>query len=899
MTESRTSNAEDVVARPPIEVVITGVAKVGKTSVASCLAAKYGGSYVNLSVLNRLLAWRVLQLKLDTAEPNREKLGRILDDLLENVKLEPGGGVRVRGEHILDQLEVNCVSVQASRQSAFVYEHFRERMTPVLWQEINRLKHLGPIFIVARRRKSIRTARRAFYLDATVEERARRLAKLEGLPFKTALADLRERDMIEGNFGERGDADVVIDTTNLSLDDTVEAVADEYEKAELAALGQFYALRNCSIVSRQNGERILERLRSSGEDTIICCADLDFQGKFTSAFGFHMDLTACFLAILASVTRRYHGWCIAWGTDDVVLTLPTDGHEARQLLERIRREYLLGNRLRFGVGRCSNWSQLSSEQRMKVKDVLGEIFGYYAGEDLFLFEVLPGQDLEAGLEQQSYVFNRVLARTGVTLEATPFRFVPISTVSLGGVLLRGGKNGWQLQEALTTVYATAAAAKASGRNTSILRVGVGREGDAAHQESIHAPDILEEIEAVSRQTAIPPTQQREQYPAVHRVTALERLISCWLRAQPNAVGFCLCLNPRYGGELIDAKLNRVPNAMQEERADVSMRGYRFKTLCRIYGPRDRDILIRVSIHDTRTAIHQWIKQINVTRSHSQKVRIACHDCRSLEGLRLPVRGIFVFEGVVSEEEIFLLLVKINRLLEREFPGFRAWCLAYLAPLGGATSGRELLERAEILDRAGEGHQYREDQDGNVLRMWTRGVAQADELERRKQQSSLQELDEREQELRPLLVYETLLAHTEQRVRGADLDPDRCYVDQCLLVLELIHGFTSLSVKERHHVVAALCEKTEASASALLRILLRTVPSSDRKTLSKELWQYGGSWVAIETPPLRRDQELYQVVLEYVRKHGAYPFGLRPVPIFEDRTRTLEKLQELLVHLVLV
>ena len=215
--------------REPV-ITIDGPAGAGKTTVARALARRLGYRLIDTGAMYRALAWSVLDKGLpasDTPDLRRH---------LEGVQVDlRGQRVFVNGRDVTD--EIRTPPIDALTSALTVLEPVRARMTPVQ----RRLAAAGGAILEGRDTGTVvwPEAEVKFYLDASLEERARR----RQADFRARGVD-RDFVMVYGELGARDTQDrsralaplkpaddaITIDTTNRSVDEVVETMIRHIEQ---------------------------------------------------------------------------------------------------------------------------------------------------------------------------------------------------------------------------------------------------------------------------------------------------------------------------------------------------------------------------------------------------------------------------------------------------------------------------------------------------------------------------------------------------------------------------------------------------------------------------------------------------------------------------------------------
>lgn len=201
----------------PFVVALDGPAASGKSSVGLGAARKLGFRYFDTGLLYRALTWLALDRGVDVADP--AAVMALVADL--DVDLDPVGRVSRDGRDLSDDLR----SAAVDRSVSVVAGHadVREALRPV-----QRALIRAPGVVMAGRDIGtviVPDAPLKVWLNASVEERARRRSAQTGEDFARVLASMQRRDQLDAArevapMTRAADA-VVLDSDGLSLEEVI------------------------------------------------------------------------------------------------------------------------------------------------------------------------------------------------------------------------------------------------------------------------------------------------------------------------------------------------------------------------------------------------------------------------------------------------------------------------------------------------------------------------------------------------------------------------------------------------------------------------------------------------------------------------------------------------------
>lgn len=227
MPASRTEPAQIVVA-------VDGPSGSGKSSVSRDVARRLGLRYLDTGSMYRALTWWVLEQGVDPAD--RDAVARLARDLPLEVRMDPADpGVSVDGTDVTAAIRETRITsaVSAIATNLAVREELVRRQREVA--------EAGGVVIEGRDITTVVAPDAPVRVLLTASERARlarRALEVHGAADEAALDATRDQvlrrdadDSTVAAFHEAADGVTVVDSSALTLDETVEAVLGLVEQA--------------------------------------------------------------------------------------------------------------------------------------------------------------------------------------------------------------------------------------------------------------------------------------------------------------------------------------------------------------------------------------------------------------------------------------------------------------------------------------------------------------------------------------------------------------------------------------------------------------------------------------------------------------------------------------------
>jgi len=211
-------------------ITIDGPSGAGKGTIARLLAKKLGYNYLDTGALYRAVAWKVNKTKINPDD--EDALKKLLDntDIVFN-----RDRVAVDGTDVTSAIRTAGIGELSSQVSAIPV--VREGLFSI---QRNRCLQ-GKVVIEGRDTGTtvFPESENKFYLDAGVEERARRRyeelkQKDPDITIETTIEDIRRRDLRDSSRKtsplKRTDDMIYIDSTDLSIDEVVVKIIEKLRK---------------------------------------------------------------------------------------------------------------------------------------------------------------------------------------------------------------------------------------------------------------------------------------------------------------------------------------------------------------------------------------------------------------------------------------------------------------------------------------------------------------------------------------------------------------------------------------------------------------------------------------------------------------------------------------------
>jgi cytidylate kinase len=209
-------------------ITIDGPAGAGKSTVAKALARRLGYKYLDTGATYRALALKAIREGI--RPDDLEGLKRLSSQVL--LQLGPDGRIFLDGEDVSEKIREQEVGMMASFISRI--REIRE----VLWAIQRKVGQEGGIVAEGRDTGSVvfPDADVKFYLDASLEERARRryrelLSKDKNVTFQEVLEEVKKRDLQDQTREiaplKIPEGAIFVDSTHLTPEEVVELMLEK------------------------------------------------------------------------------------------------------------------------------------------------------------------------------------------------------------------------------------------------------------------------------------------------------------------------------------------------------------------------------------------------------------------------------------------------------------------------------------------------------------------------------------------------------------------------------------------------------------------------------------------------------------------------------------------------
>lgn len=205
-------------------VAIDGPAGSGKSTVARALARRLGFYYLDTGAMYRALTW--LARRDGVALGDGARLAELADE--HPVSFGDDGSVEVDGKDVTTAIRAaaidRAVPVVARHPEVRAVMRERQRALAELGDSVIEGRDIGRVVVPAAEVK--------VFLVADESERARRrLAERENVCSEALAEDLRRRDERDASNTQPADDAVLLDTTDLSVDEVVARIVELVEAA--------------------------------------------------------------------------------------------------------------------------------------------------------------------------------------------------------------------------------------------------------------------------------------------------------------------------------------------------------------------------------------------------------------------------------------------------------------------------------------------------------------------------------------------------------------------------------------------------------------------------------------------------------------------------------------------
>ncbi|MCK4532402.1 (d)CMP kinase [bacterium] len=217
-----------------IIIAIDGPAGAGKSEIAKRVARGLKYEYIDTGAMYRAIAWKLLKSKINIEDDEE------LQQLIDNTEIswqsqENVFRVFVDGGEVTDEIRTQSITKKTNEismiQKVREYLLILQRKAGVEKGIIMEGRDIGTAVFPQAEKK--------FYLDATLEERAKRryrdlkkqdqTVKMEKIKEAIRFRDEKDKNRSLNPLKAARDA-ILIDTTNLSLEEVVQCILDKLKK---------------------------------------------------------------------------------------------------------------------------------------------------------------------------------------------------------------------------------------------------------------------------------------------------------------------------------------------------------------------------------------------------------------------------------------------------------------------------------------------------------------------------------------------------------------------------------------------------------------------------------------------------------------------------------------------